>query len=50
MLQILVLCFLDYNLTELNLNNFNTESVTNMNSLFFDCKKLVKLDLSNFKT
>ncbi len=37
-------------LTELDLSNFNTENVTNMQDMFFGCSKLTELDLSNFNT
>ena len=37
-------------LTSLDLTNFKTENVTNMNSMFSSCYKLTSLDLKNFKT
>ena len=38
--------FCDCNsLTNLNLSNFNTQNVTNMNSMFKDCNSLIKLNL-----
>jgi len=33
---------------ELNLSNFNTNNVTNMEGMFGECSSLKKLDLSNF--
>ena len=38
------------NLVSINLNNFRTSSVTNMNSMFDQCLKLKSLDLSSFET
>ena len=38
------------NITEINLSNFNTSIVTNMNSMFNGCSSLSSLDLSNFNT
>ena len=38
------------NLTSLDLSNFNTENVTDMNGMFYGCTKLESLDLSNFNT
>ena len=35
---------------ELNLNNFNTGNVTDMDNMFLGCKALTELDLSNFNT
>ena len=35
-------------LKELNLNNFNTNYVTNMSFMFFGCSSLKELNLSNF--
>ena len=35
-------------LKELNLKNFNTNNVTNMNSMFSGCSSLKKLNISNF--
>ena len=37
-------------LKELNLSNFNTNNVTNMNSMFYYCSSLKELNLSNFNT
>ena len=37
-------------LTSLDLSNFNTTNVTNMNSMFNKCLALTSLDLSNFNT
>ena len=37
-------------LNELNLDNFNTNKVTNMNKMFSECSSLIKLNLKNFKT
>ena len=37
-------------LTELNLNNFNTNNVTDMNEMFCFCSSLKKLNLNNFNT
>ena len=37
-------------LTELNLSNFNTNNVTNMQSIFKECSSLTELNLSNFNT
>ena len=37
-------------LKELNLNNFNTDNVTNMSYMFFNCSSLKELDLNNFNT
>ena len=39
-----------YNLTSLDLSNFNTSSVTNMRSMFESCSNLVSLDVSNVNT
>ena len=39
-----------YNLTTLNLSNFNTSNVTNMGEMFFYIHNLISLDLSNFDT
>ena len=38
------------NLSSLDLSNFNTEKVTDMNKMFYKCNKLSSLDLSNFNT
>ena len=35
-------------LKEFNLNNFNTNNVTNMESMFSGCSSLKKLNLNNF--
>ena len=37
-------------LSKINLSNFNTENVTNMNHMFSLCKSLTNIDLSNFNT
>ena len=37
-------------LKELNINNFNTNNVTNMKGIFFKCESLKKLNLNNFNT
>lgn len=37
-------------LTELDLSNFDTSSVTDMGSMFEDCSSLTELDLSSFDT
>ena len=37
-------------LTSLDLSNFNTSSVENMENMFNGCKSLTSLDLSNFNT
>ena len=37
-------------LKELNLNNFNTNNVTNMRFMFSFCSSLKKLNHNNFKT
>ena len=39
-----------YALTQLDLSNFDTSSVTEMNCMFSCCKALTQLDLSNFDT
>ena len=36
-------------LKELNLHNFNTKKVTNMEKMFYNCKSLIKLNLNNFE-
>ena len=36
-------------LKELNLSNFNTNNVTNMEYMFSDCSSLKELDISNFE-
>ena len=39
------------NLTQINFNNnFNAANVTNMGSMFHNCKSLISIDLSNFNT
>ena len=37
-------------LKKLNLNNFNTNNVTNMSCMFYGCSSLKELNLSNFNT
>ena len=37
-------------LTSLNLSNFNTNNVTNMEGMFNKCSSLTSLNLSNFNT
>ena len=37
-------------LKELNLNNFNTNNVTDMRDMFYGCSSLKELNLSNFNT
>ena len=37
-------------LKELNLNNFNTNNVTNMSFMFSGCSSLKELNLNNFNT
>ena len=37
-------------LTNLDLSNFNTQNVKNMNTMFYNCSSLTNLDLSNFNT
>ena len=37
-------------LKELNLNNFNTNNVTNMSWMFYGCSSLKELNLYNFNT
>ena len=37
-------------LKELNLNNFNTNNVTNMSGMFYGCLSLKELNLNNFNT
>lgn len=39
-----------YNLKELDLSNFDTSNVENMNGMFEGCENLKELDLSNFDT
>ena len=36
--------------TALDVSNFNTQNVTNMNRIFYNCQALTSLDLSNFNT
>ena len=36
-------------LNKLNLSNFNTNKVKNMNKMFENCESLIKLNISNFK-
>ena len=38
------------NLTSLDLSNFNTTKVTDMQQMFYNCPSLTSLDLSNFNT
>ena len=37
-------------LININLSNFNTQNVINMNRMFYGCSSLKNLDLSNFNT
>jgi len=37
-------------LEELNLSNFNTDKVTEMNAMFSGCSSLKEINLSNFNT
>ena len=37
-------------LKELNLNNFNTDNVTDMTHMFSGCSSLKKLNINNFNT
>ena len=37
-------------LISLNLNNFDTSSVTTMDGMFQQCSSLISLDLSSFNT
>ena len=37
-------------LKELNLNNFNTNNVTDMSYMFYGCSSLKELNLNNFNT
>ena len=39
-----------FNLTNLDLNSFNTINVTDMSAMFQSCQSLTFLDLSNFNT
>ena len=38
------------NLTFLNISNFDTSNVNDMNNMFYNCSLLNSLDLSNFDT
>ena len=45
--------YLFYNcssLKELNLNNFNTNNLTDMSYMFYNCSSLNELNLNNFNT
>lgn len=42
--------FYNINCLSLDLSNFDTSNVTNMNNMFICCKYLTSLDLSNFDT
>ena len=37
-------------LTNINLSNFNTNNVINMNGMFYGCSSLKDINLSNFNT
>ena len=37
-------------LKELNLNNFNSNNVIDMNGMFYKCSSLKELNLNNFNT
>ena len=37
-------------LTSINLSNFNTNNVIDMNSMFYRCSSLTNINLSNFNT
>ena len=39
-----------YNITEIDLSNFDTSQVTDMSFMFYGCSSLISLDLSNFNT
>ena len=39
-----------YNVIELDLSKYDTSKVTNMREMFMGCKKLKRLDISNFNT
>ena len=39
-----------YNITEINMSNFNTSQVTTMENMFSHCSSLTSLDLSNLDT
>ena len=46
-------CYMFYfcsSLTNLDLSNFNTQNVINMESMFYNCTSLTNLNLSNFNT
>ena len=38
------------NLTELDMTNWDTSNVSNMDHMFYDCNSLIELDLSNWNT
>ena len=42
--------FFCLSLKELNLNNFNTNNVTDMSEMFLKCSLLKELNFNNFKT
>ena len=42
--------FIIKRIKELNLNNFNTNNVTNMRGMFDGCSSLKELNLNNFNT
>ena len=42
--------FRDYNGTELDVSNWDTSKVTDMDSMFYSCYSLISLDVSNFNT
>jgi surface protein len=42
--------FSEFKATEINLKNADSSKVTYMDSMFFDCSSLKKLDISNFNT
>ena len=42
--------FKNYPLTEINLDGYDTNNVTDMNWMFYNCNKLTSLDVSNFNT
>ena len=37
-------------MTSININNFNTKSVTNMDCLFYGCTNLTEINLRSFNT
>ena len=39
-----------YNYSSLTLSNFNTNNVTNLASIFYNCSSLISFHLSNFNT